>query len=105
MREARDGVEALAMMRGDKEQPALERPYVVLLDINMPRMSGLEFLKQIRQDPELSSTLVYVLTTSDAESDIQHAFESDVAGYFLKGREQEDLSEILDLLRSGGHSK
>lgn len=78
---AGNGLEALEMLRGD-EVPRSRR--LVLLDLNMPRMNGIEFLRELRADPELSPTPVVVLTTSDAERDKVEAYNLHVAGYLLK---------------------
>jgi CheY-like chemotaxis protein len=78
---ARDGVEALEKLR-DGSVPAQRR--VVLLDLNMPRMSGIEFLREIRADPILRRTSVVVLTTSDEDRDRVEAYNLNVAGYILK---------------------
>lgn len=76
-----DGVEGLRMLRGD-EIPRERR--LVLLDLNMPRMNGIEFLTELRADLELAPTPVVVLTTSDDERDRVDAYELNVAGYILK---------------------
>ena len=94
----RDGVEALAALRGESEVE-VPHPYVVLLDVNMPRMNGIEFLDAIRADPALSRTIVFVLTTSDREEDKVAAYEHNVAGYILKSRAGEDFLEVVKLLR------
>jgi len=78
---ADDGLVALEMLRGDL-LPRDRR--LVLLDLNMPRMSGIEFLAELRADPELRSTPVVVLTTSDAERDRVEVYNFYVAGYLLK---------------------
>ncbi|HEX8212401.1 MAG TPA: response regulator [Longimicrobium sp.] len=78
---AGNGLEALEMLRGD-ELPRTRR--LVLLDLNMPRMNGIEFLRELRADPDLSPTPVVVLTTSDAERDKVEAYNLHVAGYLLK---------------------
>ena len=78
---AGNGIEALEALRGD-EIPKSRR--LVLLDLNMPRMNGIEFLRELRADPELSPTPVVVLTTSDAERDKVEVFNLHVAGYLLK---------------------
>jgi len=78
---AGDGVEALAMLRGGHLPP--ERR-LVLLDLNMPRMSGVEFLREVRRDPALQALPVVVLTTSNEERDRVEAFQLNVAGYLLK---------------------
>lgn len=78
---ARDGIEALAMLRGN-EIPSQRR--VVLLDINMPRMNGIELLREIRADPALRALSVIVMTTSTEERDRVDAFKLNVAGYIVK---------------------
>lgn len=78
---ARDGVEALEMLR-DSEVPKGRR--LVLLDLNMPRMNGIEFLRELRNDPELAPTPVVVLTTSNDDQDKVEAYHLNVAGYLLK---------------------
>ena len=78
---ARDGQEALEMLR---EAGKIPRPCLVLLDLNMPRMGGLEFLEHIRNDPRLASLVVFVLTTSKADEDKTAAYRKNVAGYILK---------------------
>lgn len=81
---AQDGLDALAILRGEK--PALKSPtrVIVLLDLNMPRMNGFQFLDAIRDDPELTHLVVFVLTSSDAEEDIHGAYQKHVAGYLVK---------------------
>lgn len=78
---ARDGVDALQVLRSGKV--ALER-LLILLDLRMPRMGGLEFLAKLRQDPELQMLPVVVLTTSRDAHDLQEAYRQHVAGYLLK---------------------
>jgi CheY-like chemotaxis protein len=78
---AGDGLLALEALRGD----AIPRDRrLVLLDLNMPRMNGIEFLRELRKDPELRSTAVVVLTTSEAERDRIDAYGFQVAGYLVK---------------------
>ncbi|HEX5521185.1 MAG TPA: response regulator [Longimicrobiaceae bacterium] len=78
---AGNGVEALELLRGD--QIPRERR-LVLLDLNMPRMNGIEFLRELRADSELKAVPVVVLTTSDDERDRVEAYQLNVAGYILK---------------------
>lgn len=83
---ARNGIEALIMLRGGNEelpQVPHERR-LILLDINMPKMSGLEFLQTIRADKDLKLTPVVMLTTSNQDKDMIEAFDLNVAGYLLK---------------------
>lgn len=82
---AGNGLEALEMLRGNGAPSALPRDRrLVLLDLNMPRMGGIEFLKELRADPELKPTPVVVLTTSNEERDRVEAYHLNVAGYILK---------------------
>lgn len=79
--EAADGVTALAMLRGTELPP--ERR-LVLLDLNMPRMNGLEFMRLVRADEALRHTPLLVLTTSLLEADRDEAHRLHCAGYFVK---------------------
>jgi CheY-like chemotaxis protein len=79
---ARDGVEALEMLRAQGAVPRERR--LVLLDLNMPRMNGLELLRALREDPALRGITVVVLTTSDDDRDKVEAYNLNVAGYILK---------------------
>ncbi|HZN67213.1 MAG TPA: response regulator [Tepidisphaeraceae bacterium] len=81
---AGNGVEALEMLRGKREPTVPRDRRLILLDLNMPKMGGIEFLKQLRADPELHATTVVVLTTSDEERDRVNAYNLNVAGYILK---------------------
>ena len=78
---ARDGIQALEMLRSG-QVPAERR--IILLDLNMPRMNGIEFLRALRADASLALTPVIVLTTSDDERDRVNAYNLNVAGYLLK---------------------
>jgi len=81
--EASDGVEALELLRNTHGK-TIPRPYIILLDLNMPRMGGIEFVKELRADPALKSSIVFVMTTSGAEEDRINAYNLNVAGYVLK---------------------
>ncbi len=78
---AGNGLEALDMLRGN-EIPNERR--LILLDLNMPKMNGIEFLQALRADPELASLPVVVLTTSNDDQDKIDAYNFNVAGYLLK---------------------
>jgi CheY-like chemotaxis protein len=78
---AADGVEALRLLRAGHVPT---HGLLVLLDLNMPRMSGIEFLREIRGDNELRHLPVVILTTSDDERDRVEAYNLNVAGYILK---------------------
>jgi len=82
---ATNGLEGLAMLRGHempKMLPGLRR--LILLDLNMPKMGGIEFLRELRIDPELKPIPVIVLTTSNEDKDKVEAYNLNVAGYIIK---------------------
>lgn len=82
---ASNGEEALELLRGQngKTKPEV-MPNVILLDINMPKMNGLEFLRELRSDPELKPISVFIMTTSNDDADREEAYRHNVAGYILK---------------------
>ena len=79
-----NGVDALAFLRGEGPYVGAQRPDLVMLDINMPRMDGLSTLKAIREDPALRTLPVVMLTTSDAESDVLRSYENFANAYIVK---------------------
>ena len=93
---ARDGVEALEMLRGNGAETL--RPYLILLDINMPRMNGIEFLRELRNDSRLKDSIVFVLTTSRADEDRFDAYQFNVAGYIVKADAGAGFMKAVDLL-------
>jgi CheY-like chemotaxis protein len=90
-----DGVEALQMLRNG-QVPAERR--IILLDLNMPRMGGIEFLRELRADPKLRSSSVIVLTTSSEDRDRVEAFNLHVAGYILKPVTLPVFTDIMSTL-------
>lgn len=94
---AGNGIEALAMLRSSSEQPSLvpAKRRLILLDLNMPKMNGLEFLQELRQDRELKRTPVIVLTTSDEDKDRIEAYNLNVAGYILKPVTFNNFAEVM----------
>lgn len=79
---AGNGVEALEYLRSIPNP--LDLPRIILLDINMPRMGGIDFLKELRADANLKGISVFVMTTSNEEQDKVNAYNLGVAGYILK---------------------
>jgi CheY-like chemotaxis protein len=89
---AGNGLEALKKLRSG-EVPAGRR--IVLLDLNMPKMNGIEFLRELRNDPALAPTPVVVLTTSNNDRDKIDAFNLNVAGYLVKPVTFAEFSELM----------
>lgn len=96
---ASNGVEALAMLRGSENVPKLNpTPRIILLDINMPKMGGIEFLQHLRADPIIRSISVFVLTTSNDDRDKIAAYDLNVAGYILKPVSFESFVQAVETL-------
>ncbi|MCJ8296675.1 MAG: response regulator [Colwellia sp.] len=93
---AYDGIEALELLRSRD----ITRPLVILLDLQMPRMGGLEFLKELRADENLLDLVVFVLTTSKSDEDMLSSYRQHIAGYFVKGEAGENFLDIVNVLDS-----
>ena len=91
---ARDGVEALSLLRSGQ----IRRPFLVLLDLNLPRMSGIELLQQIRADPKLHDSIVFVLTTSSSDEDKLASYRLNIAGYIVKSDVGQGFLRLITLL-------
>lgn len=96
----KNGLEALACLRSAPVANRLFRPHIILLDINMPQMNGIEFLRELRQDDALKSSIVFVLTTSNRDEDKREAYNKLIAGYLLKSRAGDDFQEMITLLKT-----
>jgi CheY-like chemotaxis protein len=92
---ATDGIQALDMLRNDG-LPAARR--LILLDLNMPRMNGIELLRELRNDPALHMLTVIVLTTSNEDRDRVDAYQLNVAGYLLKPVTFHAFAEVMATL-------
>ncbi len=90
-----DGEEALRILRGP-DYPKERR--LVLLDLNLPRLSGIELLQEIRRDPKLHPLSVVVLTTSNEDRDRTEAYNLNVAGYLLKPVTFQSFVEMMSAL-------
>jgi len=95
---ARDGLEALTKLTASDDP--VRRPVMVLLDINMPRMNGLEFLRELRADPTVNDIPVFVLTTSSRPQDVAAAHACNVNGYVVKPHAREAFLDVLATLAS-----
>ncbi|TQV80625.1 response regulator [Denitrobaculum tricleocarpae] len=95
---ARDGREALEHLRGENNREKIVSPFLILLDLNMPRMNGLEFLAELRSDPELSTSVVFVMTTSKDDRDRLSAYEKHVAGYIVKSNVANSFTDAMKFI-------
>lgn len=97
---AGNGVEALEMLRGEGEQELVPRPRIILLDLNMPKMGGIEFLTAMRQDEDLKSITVFVMTTSNEDRDKVEAYKLNVADYIVKPLSMESFISAVSILNN-----
>lgn len=95
---ASDGLEALRILRGTETQRPLSGPYIVILDLNMPRMNGHEFMAELRSDARLRKTVVFVSSSSNATADIDAAYTQNVAGYLVKDGTAEGFRNSLKMI-------
>lgn len=93
-----DGIEAMDLLRGIHGKEILAPPIILLVDLNMPRMNGIEFLKALRQDVVLHSSIVFILTTSNREEDRLAAYDLNVAGYITKAKAAEDFLNLVNMV-------
>jgi two-component system, chemotaxis family, response regulator Rcp1 len=89
-----DGEQALAYLRDER----VERPDLVLLDLNLPRKNGLEVLEEIRHDPELRTTPVIMLTTSSSARDVAASYDRGVNCYVVKPLDLDDFTELVQAI-------
>lgn len=85
---ARDGLEALKLLRYKASYHFKMSHYIIVTDINMPGMSGHELIAQIRNDPSLENSIIFVVSSSDLQQDMQQAYQNKIAGYFIKDDKQ-----------------
>ena len=95
-----DGVDALEYLAQVQNSSEQEIPRFMIVDINMPRMGGLELIDEIRKNPHLTSKIIFVLTTSDLSEDIEAAYKNHVAGYIVKSNTGDDYQDLINLLHN-----
>jgi len=92
---ARTGVEALGMLKGEGHEKIDPPPGLILLDLNLPRMSGIEFLEKMRKDPELQNIRIIVLTSSNEPRDRDAAFKYEVDDYIVKPHSFDEFNRVI----------
>jgi chemotaxis family two-component system response regulator Rcp1 len=92
-----DGEQAMALLRCEGDYAGVQRPDLILLDLNLPRKDGREVLAELKDDPELHLIPVIVLTTSAAEQDVLRSYDLNAACYITKPI---DLDEFVSVVRS-----
>lgn len=94
---AKDGVEAMSILRKQEQFADAIRPDLILLDLNMPRMDGRELLAEIKSDEQLRSIPVVVLTTSDSDQDVLKSYDLQASCYITK---PDDLDQFTSVVRA-----
>jgi CheY-like chemotaxis protein len=95
-----DGIEALDMLKGTNGKAKLPSPCLLLVDLNMPRMNGIQLVKALREDIDLRHSIVFILTTSKREEDKEAAYDLNIAGYIVKEKAGADFLKLIDLADS-----
>jgi CheY-like chemotaxis protein len=95
-----DGIAALELLRSPSSKATLCDRRLLLVDLNMPRMNGTQFVSALRADEHLRRLIVFILTTSKREEDKLAAYNLNVAGYIAKATAGENFSNLVNLLDS-----
>jgi CheY-like chemotaxis protein len=95
-----DGTEALDILKGENGKEKISSPYLLLVDLNMPRMNGLALIESLRADEILRQSIVFILTTSKRDEDKMAAYDLNVAGYIAKATAGEDFLNLVGLVDS-----
>jgi len=95
---ARDGIEAMELLLGTNGKQKLMPPYILLVDVRMPRLDGLGLVRRIRSTKMLQRTIIFVLTTSDSDRDRAEAYDAHVAGYIVKSNAPDQFHALARML-------
>lgn len=97
---ALNGQEALEILRAAPKDRSAVQEWIIITDINMPLMNGIEFLRELRADLRLNCCVAFVLTSSHLTKDQRAAYEVHAAGYFSKTKVHNNFSALVNLLKS-----
>lgn len=97
---ARNGSEALVLLFGSEERPPVPPPFVLLTDLRMPGMDGIELLEKLRESEYLRNTVAFVYTSSDSDIDRENAYKHNIAGYLMKKEDPDHLEKMVRFLNS-----
>jgi CheY-like chemotaxis protein len=95
---ARDGIEAMDILLGNNGRERLKPPFLLLVDVRMPRLDGLALVRRIRSNPNLQRTIIFILTTSDSDRDRAAAYDAHVAGYIVKSNAPDQFHALARML-------
>ncbi|GEA61949.1 response regulator [Vibrio comitans] len=97
---ARDGLEALEMIYSNQQDLIFKGPTLMLLDINMPRMTGLELLEELEKRNDLDNFTVFMLTSSSLEEDIEQAYRYNIVAYIMKKNAGNSFIDAIELVKN-----
>lgn len=97
-----DGIDALDVLNGTNGKTKPDHPIIMLADLNMPRMNGIQLVQELRSDPHLRHSIVFILTTSTRDEDKAAAYDLNVTGYIAKATAGADLLNLVTLIDSYG---
>jgi CheY-like chemotaxis protein len=100
IRRAIDGVQALDILKGENGKGKLPSPHVLLVDLNMPRMNGIQLVEALRKDANHHKVIIFMLTTSKRDEDKMAAYNLNVAGYIVKEKAGEDFMRLVELVET-----
>jgi len=100
VRRAVDGIQALDMLKGLHGQPPPLSSSVMIVDLNMPRMNGIQLVRAMREDENLKHAIVFILTTSKSDDDKRAVYDLNVAGYIDKATAGLDFLNLVNLMYS-----
>lgn len=93
-----DGMEALEMLRGTNGKQKVPSPYILMIDLNMPRMNGIQLVQALRADTALRHSIAFILTTSKRDEDKAAAYDLNIAGYIVKEGAGQDFGNLVNLV-------
>lgn len=96
--DAKDGQEAWNKLNGIDATP-IPTPYIIFLDLNMPKMNGIELLKKIRNTDKFKKIIIFIMTTSDNQRDKDQVYNLNVAGYIIKNSHSGNFDKIAEMIR------
>ncbi|GAM65793.1 two-component response regulator [Vibrio ishigakensis] len=97
---AKDGLEALEMLYDEDGKLRSDGPFFMLLDINMPRLNGLELLEELKSRGDLNKFVVFILTSSSLEEDIAKAYTYNIVGYIIKKNAGNSFIDAVELAKN-----
>ena len=93
-----DGLDALDILKGANGKEKVAAPYLLLVDLNMPRMGGIQLMMALRADQQLRQSIAFILTASSSDEDKDAAYDLNVAGYIVKATAGQDFINLVDLV-------